>query len=95
MLERWPNWNLHVAKCKKRYFMGKGVKLLDMVISAIRNNIPYDYLLVDSWLSIPNLLGYASQPIGIKIKRYVKLYFYTHNGILFARNNILIWQIEM
>ena len=39
--------------------MSKGVKLLDMVKNAIRNKIPFDYLLVDSWFTCTELVDFV------------------------------------
>lgn len=49
----------HTAKRKDEYFRGKGVKLLEMVKDAIRNNIPFEYLLVDSWFTCTELVDFA------------------------------------
>ena len=49
----------HIAKRKEEYFMGKGAKLLDMVRNAIRNRIPFDYLLVDSWFTCTELVDFV------------------------------------
>ena len=39
--------------------MSKGVKLLEMVKNAIRNKIPFDYLLVDSWFTCTELVNFV------------------------------------
>ena len=57
--ERNRDENSHVAQRKEEYFMGKGVKLLDMVKNAIRNKIPFDYLLVDSWFTCTELVEFV------------------------------------
>ena len=57
--ERNRDENSHIAKRKEEYFMGKGVKLLDMVKNAIRNKIPFDYLLVDSWFTCTELVEFV------------------------------------
>ena len=57
--ERKRDEKSHVAKRKEEYFMGKGVKLLDMVKNAIRNKIPFDYLLVDSWYTCTELVEFV------------------------------------
>lgn len=57
--ERNRDENSHVAKRKEEYFMGKGAKLLDMVKNAIRNKIPFDYLLVDSWFTCTELVEFV------------------------------------
>lgn len=49
----------HIAKRKGEYFMGKGEKLLDMVKDAIRNKVPFDYLLVDSWFTCTGLVDFV------------------------------------
>ena len=54
--ERKRDEKCHIAKRKEEYFMSKGVKLLDMVKNAIRNKIPFDYLLVDSWFTCTELV---------------------------------------
>ena len=49
----------HMAKRKGEYFMGKGKKLLDMVRYAIRNKVPFEYLLVDSWFTCAELVDFV------------------------------------
>ena len=56
--ERKRDENSHVAKRKEEYFMGKGVKLLEMVKNAIRHKISFDYLLVDSWFTCTELVEF-------------------------------------
>ena len=57
--ERKRDEKCHIAKRKEEYFMSKGVKLLDMVKNAIRNKIPFDYLLVDSWFTCTELVDFV------------------------------------
>ena len=57
--ERKRDEKCHVSKRKEEYFMGKGAKLLDMVKNAIRNKIPFDYLLVDSWFTCTELVEFV------------------------------------
>ena len=57
--ERKRDKKCHIAKRKEEYFMSKGVKLLDMVKDAIRNKIPFDYLLVDSWFTCTELVDFV------------------------------------
>ena len=57
--ERKRDEDSHIAKRKKEYFMCKGSKLLDMVKNAIRNRIPFDYLLVDSWFTCTELVDFV------------------------------------
>lgn len=57
--ERKRDEKSHIAKRKEEYFMSKGVKLLDMVKNAIRNKIPFDYLLVDSWFTCTELVDFV------------------------------------
>ena len=49
----------HVAKRKEEYFMSKGAKLLEMVKTAIRYKIPFEYLLVDSWFTCTELVDFV------------------------------------
>ena len=39
--------------------MGKGKKLLDMIKETIRNNVPFEYLLVDSWFTCTELVDFV------------------------------------
>ena len=57
--ERERDKESHIAKRKDEYFMSKGKKLLDMVKNAIRNNVPFEYLLVDSWFTCTELVDFA------------------------------------
>ena len=57
--ERDRDENSHMAKRKEEYFMGKGAKLIEMVKEAIRNKIPFDYLLVDSWFTCTELVDFV------------------------------------
>ena len=57
--ERQRNKDSHISKRKNEYFMGKGVKLLEMVKDAIQNKIPFDYLLVDSWFTCTELADFV------------------------------------
>ena len=57
--ERKRDEKCHIAKRKEEYFMSKGFKLLDMVKNAIRNKIPFDYLLVDSWFTCTELVNFV------------------------------------
>lgn len=57
--ERERDKESHIAKRKDEYFMSKGKKLLDMVKNAIRNNVPFEYLLVDSWFICTELVDFA------------------------------------
>lgn len=49
----------HVAKREEEYFMGKGAKLLEMIKTAIRYKIPFEYLLVDSWFTCTELVDFV------------------------------------
>ena len=49
----------HVAKRKEEYFMSKGAKLLEMVKTAIRYKMPFEYLLVDSWFTCTELVDFV------------------------------------
>lgn len=49
----------HVAKRKEEYFVSKGAKLLEMVKTAIRYKIPFEYLLVDSWFTCTELVDFV------------------------------------
>lgn len=57
--ERERDENSHIAKRKEEYFMSKGTKLLEMVKNAIRNRIPFDYLLADSWFTCTELVEFV------------------------------------
>ena len=57
--ERDRDKDTHIAKRKNEYFMSKGAKLLDMVKNAIRNKIPFEYLLVDSWFTCTELVDFV------------------------------------
>ena len=57
--ERQRDKDSHISKRKDEYFMGKGVKLLEMVKDAIQNKIPFDYLLVDSWFTCTELVDFV------------------------------------
>lgn len=57
--ERQRDKDSHISKRKNEYFMGKGVKLLEMVKDAIQNKIPFDYLLVDSWFTCTELVDFV------------------------------------
>lgn len=57
--ERKRDKDSHIALRKEEYFMGKGAKLLEMVKNAIRNKVPFDYLLVDSWFTCTELVGFV------------------------------------
>lgn len=57
--ERKRDEDSHIAKRKNEYFVSKVVKLLDMVKNAIRNKIPFDYLLVDSWFTCTELVEFV------------------------------------
>ena len=57
--ERERDKESHIAKRKDEYFMSKGKKLLDMVKNAIRNKVPFEYLLVDSWFTCTELVDFA------------------------------------
>lgn len=57
--ERERDKDSHIAKRKEEYFMSKGVKLLEMVKNAIRNKLPFDYLLVDSWFTCTELVEFV------------------------------------
>ena len=57
--ERERNNNSHIAKRKDEYFISKGKKLLDMVKNAIRNKVPFEYLLVDSWFTCNELVDFV------------------------------------
>ena len=57
--ERERDKESHIAKRKDEYFMSKGKKLLDMVKNAIRNEVPFEYLLVDSWFTCTELVDFA------------------------------------
>jgi hypothetical protein len=57
--ERKRDENSHIAMRKEEYFMGKGVKLLEMVKNAIRKKIKFGYLLVDSWFTCTELVEFV------------------------------------
>ena len=57
--ERQRDKDSHISKRKDEYFMGKGVKLLEMVKDAIQNKIPFDYLLIDSWFTCTELVDFV------------------------------------
>ena len=57
--ERERDRDSHMAKRKDEYFMCKGKKLLDMVKNAIRNNVPFEFLLVDSWFTCTGLVDFV------------------------------------
>ena len=57
--ERERDKDSHIAKRKDEYFMGKGKKLLDMIKETIRNNVPFEYLLVDSWFTCTELVDFV------------------------------------
>lgn len=49
----------HIAQRKAEYFKGKGEKLIEMVKEAIKRNIPFEYLLVDSWFTNTALVDFV------------------------------------
>ena len=57
--ERQRDKDSHISKRKNEYFMGKGIKLLEMVKDAIQNKIPFDYLLIDSWFTCTELVDFV------------------------------------
>lgn len=57
--ERQRDKDSHISKRKNEYFMGKGIKLLEMVKDAIQNKIPFDYLLIDSWFTCAELVDFV------------------------------------
>lgn len=57
--ERQRDKDSHISKRKNEYFMGKGIKLLEMVKDAIQNKIPFDYLLIDSWFTCIELVDFV------------------------------------
>ena len=57
--ERQRDKDSHISKRKDEYFMGKGIKLLEMVKDAIQNKIPFDYLLIDSWFTCTELVDFV------------------------------------
>lgn len=57
--ERKRDAGSHAAGRKEEYFMGKGEKLIEMVRSAVRHRIPFDYLLVDSWFTNTGLVDFV------------------------------------
>lgn len=57
--ERQRDKDFHISKRKNEYFMGKGIKLLEMVKDAIQNKIPFDYLLIDSWFTCTELVDFV------------------------------------
>lgn len=57
--ERQRDKDSHISKRKNEYFMGKGIKLLEMVKDAIQNKIPFDYLLIDSWFICTELVDFV------------------------------------
>lgn len=48
-----------MAKRKDEYFKSKGERLVKMVKEAISNNVPFDYLLVDSWFTCTELVDFV------------------------------------
>lgn len=48
-----------MAKRKEEYFKSKIQRLMDMVKDAIRNHVPFEYLLVDSWFTCTELVEFA------------------------------------
>jgi hypothetical protein len=51
------------SACKQRvneYFKKKPEMLISMIKNAIRNNIRFDYLLTDSWFTIPKLIKFIA-----------------------------------
>lgn len=57
--ERQRDKDSHISKRKNEYFMGKGIKLLEMVKDAIQNKIPFDYLLIDNWFTCTELVDFV------------------------------------
>ena len=57
--ERERDKDSHVARRKEEYFMSKVARLMEMVKEAIRNRIPFEYLLVDSWFTCRELVDFA------------------------------------
>ena len=57
--ERERREESHIAQRKGEYFMGKGARLLEMVRNAIRNKIPFEYLLVDTWFTCTELVDFV------------------------------------
>ena len=57
--ERDRDKDSHIAKRKDGYFMEMGKKMLDMVKEAIQNNVPFEYLLVDSWFACTELVDFV------------------------------------
>lgn len=48
-----------MAKRKDEYFKSKIQRLMDMVKEAIRNHVPFEYLLVDSWFTCTELVDFV------------------------------------
>lgn len=56
---RERNEDTHAAKRKQEYFVSKCDRLIEMVRTAIRRKIPFDYLLVDSWFTNTGLVDFV------------------------------------
>jgi len=57
--ERKRDAGPHAARRKEECFTGKGEKLIEMVKTAIRYRIPFDYLLVDNCFTNTGLVDFA------------------------------------
>ena len=57
--ERERDKDSHVARRKEEYFVSKVARLMEMVKDAIRNKVPFEYLLVDSWFTCKELVDFA------------------------------------
>ena len=57
--ERERDKDSPAARRKDEYFMSKVARLMEMVKEAIRNRVPFEYLLVDSWFTCKELVDFV------------------------------------